>query len=128
MNSATRSSGDTSAEARHLLEMWDSVSRQHVSIAGGCACGVGGVTLLLEDFEEDIIDFLLGQSERAKRPDIGAFLKTNASEPVSGRLSVGALLSALSRAETVAETPSDIPVFLLERLGKTLRSFARLHG
>jgi hypothetical protein len=127
MNSITKPSDDLLEEARQLLEMWSSVSRQHVSIAGGCACGVGGVTLLLEDFEQDIIDFLTGQAERAKRTDVAEFLAAHAVDGATGRWSVGALLARLGDAGSAAAA-GDVPAFLLERLGKTLRSFARLHG
>lgn len=127
MNSTSKPSDDLLAEARQLLEMWNSVSRQHVSIAGGCACGVGGVTLLLEDFEQDIIDFLTGQAERARRTDVTDYLAAHAMDGATGRWSVAALLAPLGDAEQ-AVAAGDVPAFLLERLGKTLRSFARLHG
>lgn len=117
-----------SAVALELLDIWERLSSRHVSLGTGCACGIGGVTLQLQDFEQDIVDFLLGQAERGKRPDVAAYLKEKALDPDSGKWSVNRLLAALSDAERAATSPSDIPGFLLERLSKTLRSFARLHG
>jgi hypothetical protein len=117
----------TSETARELLDIWDRVSSQHVSLGSGCACGVGGVTLQLQDFEQDIADFLAAQAERAKRDDVSAWLREHAIDAGSGRWNVAVLLRALIGEEQMA-APPDIAGFLLERLGKTLRSFARLHG
>ena len=66
---------ESAAEARRLLELWQNLSRQHVSLAGNCACGAGGVTLRLEDFEQDIADYLLGEAERNKRSEVISFLR-----------------------------------------------------
>ena len=126
MNSALKP--DSGVEARQLLDMWGNLSQRHVSLAGSCACGIGGVTLQLQDFEQDIIDFLQGQAERAKRMDVSDFLKAHAREPESGRWDVGLLLKTLGNEDHATEIPPEITSFLLERLGKTLRSFARLHG
>ena len=48
------------AIAQELLDIWQRLSSQHVALAAGCACGIGGVTLRLQDFEQDIADYLLG--------------------------------------------------------------------
>jgi hypothetical protein len=86
------------------------------------------VTLQLQDFEQDIVDFLFGQAERAKRADVIAYVRANAFDVQSGRANVELLLTALSSAERAANVPPAISDFVLERLSKTLRSFARLHG
>ncbi|SEI85127.1 hypothetical protein SAMN04244572_03258 [Azotobacter beijerinckii] len=128
MQNISRPSGDPALEARQLLDMWQSLSLQHVSMGGSCACGMGGVTLQLQDFEQDILDYLSVQAERAKRSDVSSYLSANAVDPESGRWDLSALLNVLGNEERVAEVSPDISRFLLERLGKTLRSFARLHG
>ena len=117
----------SSAVALELLEVWQRVSSRHVSLGTSCACGAGGVTLQLQDFEEDIIDYLLIQAERSKRPDVTAYLRQNAFAADGGRAGVGLLLTNLG-ATADSGTSTDIPAFLLGRLGKTLRSFASLHG
>lgn len=114
------------ATARELADIWERLSGQHVALGAGCACGIGGVTLQLQDFEQDIVDFLLAQAERGKRGDIIAWLRQFAVDGNNGLWSVAGLLGALTDARH--STPDEIAAFLLEKLGKTLRSFARLHG
>ena len=116
------------AAASELLDIWQRLSSRHVSLGTSCACGIGGVTLQLQDFEQDIVDFVLGQAERNRRADVIAYLKDNAFDPRSGQARVQLLLIKLSRADELRLAESDIPTFVLEKLGKTLRSFARLHG
>lgn len=111
-----------SVEARELLDIWDRLARQHVALAGSCACSAGGVTLQLQDFEQDIADYLLGQAERNGRADVAAMLRERGRAD-DGTWSIGALLGALAGAPG-----DDTCAFLVARLGKTLRSFAKLHG
>ena len=118
----------SSAIALELLDVWQRVSSSHVSLGTSCACGIGGVTLQLRDFEQDIVDFLLGQAERSKRADVIAFLRDNAFDTQSGQGNVGLLLTRLGDADAEGGAQPDISTFVIERLGKTLRSFARLHG
>jgi hypothetical protein len=111
-----------SVEARELLDIWERMARQHVALAGSCACSVGGVTLQLQDFEQDIADYLLGQAERNGRADVVA-LQRERGRAADGKWSISALLGALAGAPH-----DDTGMFLVARLGKTLRSFAKLHG
>lgn len=119
MDAATHA---VSVEARELLDIWDRLARQHVALAGSCACSVGGVTLQLQDFEQDIVDYLLGQAERNARADVVALLRERGGAE-DGKWSIGALLASLAGAPG-----NDAGAFLVARLGKTLRSFAKLHG
>lgn len=116
----------THAEAKALLEIWDRLSRQHVALATGCACGIGGVTLQLQDFEQDIADFVLGQAERGGRADVVDFLQRRGRD--GRQWSVGGLLAALGSDEDDAPVDAGVAGFILARLGRTLRSFAKLHG
>jgi hypothetical protein len=115
-------------EASELLEIWQRVSSRHVSLGTSCACGIGGVTLQLQDFEQDILDFVIGQAERSKRTDVIAYVRESAFDVQRGRGSVEHLLKTLSRGDTQGLGEADVPIFVLGKLGKTLRSFARLHG
>ncbi|MDB5966081.1 MAG: hypothetical protein JWQ72_2581 [Polaromonas sp.] len=116
------------AEAKRLREQWDSLSRQHVSMGSGCACGAGGVTLVLEDFEQDIADYLLGEAERNKRSDTIAFMQAHAFDAATQLWSLSALLKALADEDGAGHPPGDVAAGLLQRLGRTLASFAKLHG
>jgi hypothetical protein len=115
-------------EARRLLDLWENLARQHVSMAAGCACGAGGVTLRLEDFEQDIADHLLGEAERNRRVEVIAFLQAQAFVDETQLWSLSRLLTALVDEGGSIEPPPDVSAGLLQRLGRTLSSFAKLHG
>jgi len=119
---------DLRAEARHLLSLWETLSRQHISMAAGCACGAGGVTLLLEDFEQDIADYLLGEAERNKRLEVIVFLRTHAFIEDTQLWSLSLLLKGLIDEEGSVQPSPEVRSGLLKRLGRTLSSFAKLHG
>ena len=121
-------SSDLAAEAKRLHDQWENLSRQHVSMASGCACGAGGVSLLLEDFEQDIADYLLGEAERNKRSETIAFLQAHAFVEATQLWSLSLLLKALIDEDGTVKPPPDVGTGLLQRLGRTLTSFAKLHG
>jgi hypothetical protein len=115
--------------ARQLLDTWERLARQHVALgSAGCACGVGVVSLQLGDFEQDIVDFLLDYAERNGRADVIAFLKAHAVRAVDGLWSVPQLLGALGAEGPDPLAPPEVMELLLARLGRTLNSFAKLHG
>ena len=57
-------------QAQRLLETWDRLGRAHMMIGAGCSCGIGGVVVALEDFEQDIADYLQAEAERLDRQDV----------------------------------------------------------
>ena len=121
-------SAGPAAEARRLRGMWANLSRQHVSMAGSCACGAGGVTLRLEDFEQDIADYLLGEAERNNREEVISFLQAHAFIAAAQLWSLSRLLNALADEHGTDRPPPDVSAGLLLRLGRTLGSFAKLHA
>lgn len=58
------------AQALRLLGAWNRLAQGHVALSAGCSCGVGVSNLRVQDFEEDILEFLrsrhgaLGTGER----------------------------------------------------------------
>jgi hypothetical protein len=128
VNSTARDCGDIAAEARQLLDMWENLSRKHVSLGAGCACGIGGITVQLQDFEQDIVDYLLGQSERNGRTDVIAFLQAHAVQSPGALWSMSHLLNALIDEDGTAQPGKDVSRMLLDRLSRTLGSFNKLHG
>src|SRR5581483_4896460 len=91
---ADRSLDESILEARRLLDTWERLGRAHTMIGGGCSCGLGGVVVALEDFEQDIADYLQAEAERLERGDVLALLEEQARE---GELwSISKLLSALA--------------------------------
>ena len=121
-----RSSSESSLEARRLLEAWDRLGRAHMMIGAGCSCGIGGVVVALEDFEQDIADYLQAEAERLNRHDVLQYLGEQARE---GELwSISKLLSGLAQPPSSAFCEPAASTFLLERLARTLQSFEKLHG
>jgi hypothetical protein len=53
------------ATAMRLLGNWRRISQGHVALATGCSCGVGVSNLRVQDFEQDILDFLRGKHGEA---------------------------------------------------------------
>jgi hypothetical protein len=115
-------------EAIALLDMWHSMAATHVSLGSNCACGMGGVSLQLSDFEEDLIDFVLGRAERERRSDVTTFVNANALNENTGQPSVTRLLMAASTAHPASSDTSQTAQFVVDSLSKTIRSFARLHA
>jgi hypothetical protein len=72
--------GEISLQAQRLLETWDRLGRAHMMIGAGCSCGIGGVVLALEDFEQDIADYLQAEAERLERQDVLRYLAAQARE------------------------------------------------
>lgn len=108
-------------QAARLAGLWHRLSTQHVSM--GCSCLMSGISVTLEDFERDIADYLWAESERLDRPDVTAYLFQHgplATQPHAVR----ALLQRLEDQDA----DSSVAEWLLERLAKTIDSYARLHG
>jgi hypothetical protein len=121
-----RFSNDGTLEARRLLDTWDRLGRAHMMIGAGCSCGIGGVAIALEDFEQDIADYLQAEAERLDRHDVLKYLQEQARE---GELwSISRLLGAIAQPTDLHAYESGVSTFLLERLSRTLQSFEKLHG
>jgi len=121
---------DPSAEAtilvaRRALETWERLGRAHMMIGSGCSCGIG-VVVALEDFEQDIVDYLHADAERLSRDDVLLLLAEQARD--GDRWSISKLLDGLAHSAGCASSNPVAGAFLLERLGRTLQSFEKLHG
>ena len=109
--------------AERLANLWSRLSAQHVTLGAGCGCMTGGVSVSLEDFELDIVDYLWAESERLGEKAVEAFLLQPG--PINEqRQPVMNLLARLEAGEA-SEAEAD---WLLTRLARTLESFAKLHG
>ena len=125
MNPAQDQLYETVVKARDLLETWDRLARAHTMIGGaGCSCGIAGVVVALEDFEQEIADYLQAEAERLNRNDVLKYLGDQGRE---GDLwSISKLLFSLTQS-TGLNNPG-ARTFVLERLTRTLQSFENLHG
>ncbi len=118
--------GASIPEARRLVDAWDRLGRAHIMIGAGCSCGIGGVVVALEDFEQDIADYLQAEAERLDRHDVLQYLNEQARE---GELwSISKLLAGLTQSTESRFYEPSAGTFLLERLARTLQSFEKLHG
>lgn len=108
-------------QAARLAELWNRLSAQHVAL--GCSCSTSGLSVKLEDFEHDIADYLWAESQRWGQAEVEAFLLTPG--PIASQdQAVRWLLQRLASAEA-SQAVAD---WLLQRLTKTIESYAQLHG
>lgn len=108
-------------QAAHLAELWHRLSAQHIAL--GCSCTMSGISVTLEDFERDIADYLWAESERLGQPAVEAFLL--APGPIASQ--ERAIRDLLTRLEAGQAAP-EVAQWLLERMTKTIESYAKLHG
>jgi hypothetical protein len=52
---------EVAVHAMRLLGNWRRIAQGHVALATGCSCGVGVSNLRVQDFEQDILEFLRGR-------------------------------------------------------------------
>jgi len=80
VSAQNHSFAESAGEAQRLLESWQRLGRAHMMVGGACSCGIGGVLVALEDFEQDIADYLQGEAERLERQDVLAYMGQEARE------------------------------------------------
>ncbi|WP_280192582.1 hypothetical protein [Delftia sp. PS-11] len=111
------------AQAGRLWELWCGLALRHVALGGACACGAGGISLRLEDFELDIIDYLQDGGERCEQAEVSAWFLAHPGLAQGGQ-PLRRLLDALGSEDV----PQAVAQWALARLERTLRSFAEVHG
>ncbi len=126
MSERGRSFAESAEQAHRLLETWQRLGRAHMMVGGACSCGIGGVVVALEDFEQDIVDYLQAEAERHERQDVLAYMGHEARN--ADLWSIDKLLSSLARPAASSFYEAGGSTFLLDRLGRTLQSFEKLHG
>jgi hypothetical protein len=109
--------------AERLLGQWSALSMQHIALGASCGCGMGGISLRLEDFELDIVGYLEDAGLRSGLDEVAGFFSAMQqdgpqTEPLR-RLLGDALTGRL---------PGAVAAWLLPKVDRTLRSFAELHG
>ncbi|NIF77579.1 hypothetical protein F3J20_09225 [Paraburkholderia sp. Cy-641] len=124
---------DLSARAGRLLDLWSALALRHVALGAACACGAGGVSLRLEDFELDIVDYLQDGGERCDEAEVAAWFRARQSSAhatgATGATDVGTQpLRQLLEDVQEARVPPPVADWLIPRLERTLHSFAELHG
>lgn len=120
---STAVADDLAHQANALLDLWSQLSAHHVVLGSGCACGVGGVSLRLEDFELDIVGYLEDAGLRCDNAAVVSFFQALQAAPQPSQP-----LLALLHDMQQERLPAEVAAWLLPRLERTLRSFAELHG
>ncbi len=108
-------------QAMHLAELWHRLSAQHIAL--GCSCTMSGISVTLEDFERDIADYLWAEAERLGQHEVVAFLL--APGPINEQ--ERAIRDILARLED-GQAGDAVADWLLQRMTKTIESYAKLHG
>ena len=116
-------SADLDPRTEALLSLWSQLSMLHVALGAACACGTGGVSLRLDDFELDIVDYLEDAGRRCDVEEVAAFFRKN-----EGQAARPQPLRALLADVPEHRVPPAAAEWLLPRIERTLRSFAELHG
>jgi hypothetical protein len=91
--------------AMRLLGSWRRIAQGHVALATGCSCGVGVSNLRVQDFEQDILDFLCDKHGEAYR-----------------KASIADLLTDIARADDAGAKK------LLKDLEGSIDSFEQQHS
>ena len=89
--------------AIQLLGQWNRIAGGHVALASGCSCGVAVPNIRVQDFEEQILDYLRGRHG-------------------GGWKSIGDLLTGIAR-NAEASGPA-----ILADLQRTFDSFEQQHS
>lgn len=113
------------SKARELTEIWNRISRQHMSAGSGCGCGFGGLILQAADFELDIVEFVIDDARNDGRVALPPFIDA-VSKRGPERYSIVALLKALEDSD--GRLSPDDQTFALARLATTLGSIDSAHG
>lgn len=113
------------SRASDLTEIWNRISRSHMSAGSGCGCGFGGLILQAADFELDIVEFVIDDAKKDGRSALPSFIDAVCKHGPD-RYSILALLNGLDTGDN--RISEDDRSFVLERLAKTLGSIDTAHG
>ena len=109
--------------ADRMLNLWSDLSMRHIALGGACACGTGGVSLRLEDFELDIVGYLEDAGLRCGIGEVVYFF--SALQQTGARAQP---LRCLLQEMEQNLVPRIVAEWLLPKIERTLTSFAELHG
>lgn len=114
---------DLAQRADQMLDLWSALAMNHVALGTTCACGMGGISLRLEDFELDIVGYLEDAGLRSGIAEVEGFFNDLQAFPTQARPLVRLLEDAQQE-----RLPDVVSEWLMPKVERTLRSFAELHG
>lgn len=103
---------------------------QHVALGAGCGCGMGGISLRLDDFELDIVDYLGDAGVRSEQAEVADYFRAlqMRAEEGSAMGKRGQPLRRLLEEVRRQRLHGAVAEWLIPRVEHTLRSYAELHG
>ncbi len=104
-----------------LRELWRRLSRQHITLGASCTCAIG-LSISIEDFEQDICDFLEADATRAGRMDVVDALNRLRPAGQNEPLTLLQLMDGL-----VLHGDASLLAFLTPRLNVSLGSIETAH-
>src|SRR5437763_254427 len=87
---------DARIEALQLLGQWTSLGQAHLLLGGSCSCGLAGGSLRLEEFEQQILDFVHEKYRAAGNAAVTQLLRERAGYAPAKSGSVSALLRSIA--------------------------------
>lgn len=111
-------------EAAQLLGKWTSLAQGHVLMGGNCSCGLGAGSLRIEEFEQQILDYLESKHAASGNAVIRQALYERAGYERGTSGSLSDLLRSIAK-DGEAEAASWLS--LLDDLHRTLLSFEEVH-
>ena len=112
-------------EAAQLLGKWTSLAQGHVFMGGNCSCGVSGGSLRIDEFEQQILDYLDGKLAASGNAVVAQFLCERAGYERGKSGSLSALLRSITADAGKAQAAEWLS--LLDDLKRTLESFEEVH-
>jgi len=112
-------------EAAQLLGKWTSLAQGHVLMGGNCSCGVGGGSLQIAEFEQQILDYLDGKFSGSGNTAVTQLLRERAGYARGKSGSLSALLRSITTDTPQAQAAQWLS--LLDDLKRTLESFEAVH-
>jgi hypothetical protein len=108
-----------------LLGKWAKLAQGHVLLGATCSCGIGAGNVRIEEFEQQILDYLDTKYSAAGNAAVAGLLRERAAYRRGQSGSLSALLRSIA-TEAAKEKHAEW-LGLLADLQRTLESFEEVH-
>lgn len=116
---------EAALEATRLLGKWAKLAQGHVVFAAGCSCGAGPGNVRLQDFEQQILDYLDARYRASGDTAVTDLLRGGGGYRAGESGSVVELLRSIAAQPASGASTGWLP--LLADLRRSLESFEELH-
>ena len=124
-NAGSGAAQEAAIEATRLLGKWAKLAQGHVVFAAGCSCGAGPGNVRLQDFEQQILDYLDAKYRASADAAVTDLLRGSAGYRAGESGSVVELLRSIAAQPASGASTGWLP--LLADLRRSLESFEELH-